>query len=296
MRILVIGILPHESGKTTLAKALVSELVSRGLRVGVSKPVAGHNLWYQKASFDNSRSLGILVGEDAVELKRSSGSEDLVEAINPFDVALAPPDPDPYLRSLRSYIEILSSPLSTAVMARVSICSGDRIYSEHYIIEARLSKLPDHLRELVVELYQRLKPKPVPARPEGLERIMALGSAAAEECYKALSKIHQNLVIESFNNAASPVQNLDELDTAIAVSPGKIYVYEGQDYLRALHAVSSVRSPAYRGWWPSTSEVLGLIQPRASMAVPLSWNIQRFGEFSERLADLVLKTIPARSS
>ena len=281
------GLVPHESGKTTIAKALVGELVSRGYRVGVAKPVAGHNIWYQRLSVRNSYEHRILVGEDAVELKRVSGSEDPLEAINPLDIAVAPQDPEPYLKNLRSYHEALSSILLSAAMIRVSICEGKNIHTHHYIVEKRVERTPKSIKDLVLSIAEKVYPKPIPIDPEALENLILTGYATTELCYRYLSEKHQALVLESFNDAASPVTDPGTVDLVLAVSPGKLFIYNGSVYRKALNIVLGIEGSIHRKWWPSTSEVLRLISPISSINIPFLEDIGGFASFAETLADRV---------
>ncbi len=287
MRIMIVGLVPHESGKTTIAKALVGELVARGYRVGVSKPVAGHNIWYQRISVRNTHEHGILVGEDAVELKRASSSEDPLEAINPLDIASAPQDPEPYLRSLRSYHEALSSTILSAIMIRVSSCTRGGIYTSHYLVERRFEKIPGSVRSVILSIASKIRPKPVSIEPEDLENMILAGYASAEICYRYVSEKHENLVLESFNDAASPITDPGDLDLVLAVSPGKLFIYNGSVYRKALGVVLGVEGGLHRRWWPSTSEVVRLINPIGSMDIPFLDDIASFASFTETLVDRV---------
>jgi len=292
---MIVGLVPHESGKTTIAKALVGELVSRGYRVGVAKPVAGHNIWYQRLSVKNSYEHRILVGEDAVELKRVSGSEDPLEVINPLDIAAAPQDPEPYLKNLRSYHETLSSILLSAVMLRVSICEGKNIYTYHYIVEKRAERSPKSIKDLVLSIAERIYPKPTPIDPEALENLVLAGYATAELCYRYLSEKHQTLVLESFNDAASPVTDPGTTDLVLAVSPGKLFIYNGSVYRKALNVVLGIEGSIHRKWWPSTSEILRLISPISSMDIPFLEDIASFASFAETLVDNIESLIKESS-
>jgi predicted P-loop ATPase/GTPase len=294
-RILIVGLTPHDAGKTTVARALTSELVSRGYRVGVSKPIAGHNLWYQRGSVRNSMELGILVGEDAVELKRSSGSEDPVEAINPVDIALAPLDPEPFLKNLRGYHEALSSLTLSTVMMRITTCMDRKIYTTHYIVGRRVGRTPAAVRAVIEAIASRISPKPIDINPELVEQLAIAGYMGAEACYRAIAGKHQILVIESFNDAASPLIDPGDIDTVLAVTPGKILLYSGAQYLNTLRVVTSVEGSIYRRWWPSTSEILKYIKPLDIMDIPYIEYIDKFGEFSEKLTDRVIRKIEAIS-
>ncbi|MEM1610821.1 MAG: hypothetical protein QXQ57_04145 [Sulfolobales archaeon] len=284
----MVGLITHDAGKTTIARALISELVSRGYRVGVAKPVAGHNIWYQPASVRNSIENRILVGEDAVVLKKTSGSEDPLEAINPLDIALAPLDPIHYLRSLRSYEDAMASMISSAIMLRISICMEGDIKTAHYIVYRRLERIPGGVRRVVEDIASKIYPRPIAIDAEALEPLILEGYVASETCYRAIANKHQIMVIESFNNSASPLARLESIDAVIAVSPGKILIYDGPTYLKALKVILGVEGSIHRRWWPTTSEVLRLISPIEIIDTPYIEDINLFGEFTEKLADKVI--------
>jgi predicted P-loop ATPase/GTPase len=285
---LVVGLITHDAGKTTVARALISELVSRGYRVGVAKPVAGHNIWYQPASVRNSIENHILVGEDAVVLKKTSGSEDPLEAINPLDIALAPLDPIYYLKSLRSYEDVMASMISSAIMLRISICIERGINTAHYIVYRRLERIPSSVRRVVEDIALKVYPRPIAIDAEALEPLILEGYIASETCYRAIANRHQVMVIESFNNSASPLARLENIDAVIAVSPGKILIYDGLTYLKALKVVLDVEGSIHRRWWPTTSEVLRLISPLEIIDTPYIEDINLFGEFTENLTDKIM--------
>ena len=289
LKILVVGLIPYEAGKTTVAKAVVGELVSRGFSVGVSKPVAGHNLWYQSASIRNTLEHKVLVGEDAVALKRIAGIEDPIEIINPLDIALAPIDPIYYLKNLRGFHEILSSMISSAIMMRISLClDKSRVETNHFLVKDRFDRLPKTIRVLVSRIASSIKPQPVYIESEVLEELFLRGYIAAETCYNAIKNLYQVLVIESFNDSATPISSIEDISSVIAVSPGKTLIYDGETYSKALKVVLGVDT-RLRGSWPSTSEISRLINPVVILDTPHIEDIDEYNRYVEDLVDSILK-------
>ncbi len=47
LRVLIVGMLPFDSGKTTVARQIVKSLCEKGHTVEYLKPVSGHNYWYR---------------------------------------------------------------------------------------------------------------------------------------------------------------------------------------------------------------------------------------------------------
>ena len=46
-KVLIAGMIPHDSGKTTIGLKLIEILKEKGVRTGISKPISGFNGWYQ---------------------------------------------------------------------------------------------------------------------------------------------------------------------------------------------------------------------------------------------------------
>ena len=121
------------------------------------------------------------------------------------------------------------------------------------------------------------------------------GYATAELCYRYLSEKHQTLVLESFNDAASPVTDPGTTDLVLAVSPGKLFIYNGSVYRKALNVVLGIEGSIHRKWWPSTSEILRLISPISSMDIPFLEDIASFASFAETLVDNIESLIKESS-
>lgn len=113
------GLLPRDSGKTTFTIALANALKYAGYSVTVFKPVAGHSAWFQHESFMESIAIGVLVGEDVLTYMKEGLIED-VDLQNPIDILTAPHDIMKY-RSITLYLESLESGIRQAVLARISI-------------------------------------------------------------------------------------------------------------------------------------------------------------------------------
>lgn len=93
VKILISGLLVYDSGKTWLAISLAKRLKGYGHRVGIYKPIAGHNAWTQYKTVVISKKLGILVGEDVFNYISILGmGKEIIPFMNPIDILLAPPE------------------------------------------------------------------------------------------------------------------------------------------------------------------------------------------------------------
>jgi predicted P-loop ATPase/GTPase len=160
--------------------------------------------------------------------------------------------------------------------------------SIYYIVYKRLERLLSGVGKVMENIAYNINPKPVAIDAEALEPLILEGYLASETCYRAIANKHQVMVIESFNDSASPLARLDSLDIVLAVSPGKILLYDGPTYLKALKAVLGVEGSIHRKWWPTTSEVLRLLSPLNSIDTPYIEYLDLFGEFTETLVDRVI--------
>lgn len=200
-------------------------LTELGYRVGVFKPVAGHDMWSQYPVFKKSRKLGFLLGEDVSLYSEYLGIGDIL-AVNPVDLLLSPLNPDKYVaeRNIRRYLEELSNPLLQIVMARVHKCSSGE--TTHFLIEDNAVKAPPALRKELEEFASETG-----ATRTNVEKILELLSNKSiddelDYCLNKISKDKEFVLIESFNNALIPYMGLrDKIDELIVVAPGAAIIY-----------------------------------------------------------------------
>ncbi len=282
MRVLVVGLLEHDSGKTTVAEAIVKELKRRGIDVGVSKPIAGHNAWYQFYTIEESKKLGLLVGEDALRLYRVAQPGDPLELVSPVDVIVAPLDPEYFEWRIREYQDAISDLSNMAVLARASRIYDSSLVTMHMIVPDTLNKLPPSIADEIRSLAESLKPEPVAISKSDLELFLSFEAPSiADEAVEALSRKHEVVVVESYNDCASPCREALKANAVVAVAPGRVAVYEGSRYAKAFDVASSLRRTA------RTREVLPLLRPVASLPMPVKSKFEE-SDTVERLVDTIL--------
>jgi len=229
MRVLVVGFLEYDSGKTSLMLSLAKKLKNKNFMV--AKPIAGHSAWHQYETVINSFKLGLLVGEDAYKLASTIGKIDMLHLINPIDLLITPLDP----LLARGEAE---KPLNIALM-RTTEFEGGKISTEHYICYENIRRSPLTLRKILVKLAKKLDAKPL-SYAECYDILMKKSDMIAN---KALKEIYDNfslIAVESFNNVAFPCTLALEVDYVLAVSPGKVVIYKGEEYNKAVKIYSSI--------------------------------------------------------
>ena len=282
-RVLVAGLLIYNSGKTWLGVSLIRRLISYGARVGVFKPVAGHDAWSQYRTVVESFKRGVLVGEDVIEYTGVVGDID-VALVNPIDVLLAPPDLVNYLSNVYSYLEDLENQFKQAVLARMSLCSDGS--TQHFVFKENLVAVPPPLRDELERLSTRLN-----AINSGIgdfiERLR--GRDIEDELMKCLKRVEMGrevTVIESFNNAIAPFKTiLSEADLLLVVAPSVVAIY--RDVKEAVTAVDeAVKSYGERGF--EAVHLLSKVKPSEVLYIKPRRAIDEYDESIESLARMIL--------
>ncbi|MGC9147883.1 MAG: hypothetical protein ACP5GI_00325 [Sulfolobales archaeon] len=297
--VLIVGLLPHESGKTFLASSLAEELRLRGINIGVSKPIAGHSLWYQWSTYIDSIKEGVLVGFDAMVLKKKSVSKDPLEMINPIDLATIPPDF--VYRDSRDieflYSEYLSArSIDITAVGRVSLCKEKSdVETKHYIIRDHIEKLNESNKEYIYKLAEKLSPKPLEIFKREFLRILQDSYVYVDNCLDHIVKTHMLTIIESFNDSAAPtIRSLDS-DLTLIVLPGRVYVYEGSRYKMAFEVISDVSKKLSNPLenWVSTRELIRLLRNSYlyTLEIPHSMEETKYKEKISILTDRITRLL-----
>ncbi len=251
MKILVVGLLPYESGKTTLARYLIEDAVDRGFDVGVSKPVSSTNGWYNYDCIVRSAKYGKLVGNDIYILHKASKSSEPIEFENPFVLLLMPPDPERIEWRSSAYTAL--SITEQIVLIRITTLKE----TKHIYIPSNAERITNTLREELDVLINRLDPKPINLTHENLNNLIFRSYIISDECLEYIVRNHEITVIESYSDAAAPNRKSLDSDFVIVVAPSKIAIYNGEMYKKALDVVANVKEP----WLTKTEDVLPLLHP-----------------------------------
>lgn len=227
--VLVAGLLPYDSGKTwfTLGAALAAR--ERGLRVGVFKPVAAHNIWYSPRTVRKSFELGMLVGNDVLRYYEN-GLVDDIGVANPVAIATAPPDPGKYA-SIEGYMSDFEDVGRIAVLSRVyNFDEGKHV---HYVHEENLSRSGGWAQRLIERMRTALSAEQ--RSFADLTRFLYSNSVVENlnRCLRRLESRFEVVFVESFSDAFTPYGQLPQsVDLITLVAPGVVYVYSDVEGLR----------------------------------------------------------------
>lgn len=269
--ILVVGVLPYDSGKTTMATSLIEEAVERGIDVGVSKPVSAFNGWYQYEYLAKSIESRLLIGEDAHRLHKSAKSTDPIEIESPQTVLLLPPDPEKVGWRSSTYTAITYQ--RQVAVVRVTSLEG----TKHYYVPENIKLLTKPLRKEAEKLTSAVNPEPLNAR--SVDKLLLESRKMADECLNYIKRNHELTFVESYNNFAAPTAGSLDSDVVVAVAPSKAAIFKGEDYRKAVTVFSSMKEP----WKTVTEDILPLLRPE---------KVVEFGPGgAEGVLDLILKVI-----
>ena len=276
MRVLVVGLLPYDSGKTSVAAALTSELRARGVDAVAAKPVGAHSAWSQHHTVELSFKLGLLVGEDAYTLWLASGKAEPIELTSTLDVLTAPPDPT------KAFYEAASQITWQAAVIRETHLE-DAPKTRHILIPENIALTTPPLQDELLKLASALKAKPAERRE--VAKVITEASAEAEKSLKVLEERHEVLIVESYNDAAAPTPSLS-YSTVIAVAPGRALVYPGDRYRLAAKAA---RQPPNQ---LTVDKITPLLKPKHTIPTKPRDKSSLYTprEDTQKLADIILAT------
>ncbi len=274
MRVLIVGLLQFDSGKTSVAVSLVGEAVQRGVDVGVLKPVTAFSGWYHYPSLERSRRFGKLIGEDVYKLHRVARSSDPIEFESPVVLMHMPPDPE-RVEWQSSYFTALN--MGEQVVA-LRITKPD--CTKHLYVPSNVERLTEIMRREAMSLIESLNPRP--EESEDVEEFILNVGRFADECVEYICSRHELTVIESFNNASAPSEKSKDVDVVLLTAPTKVAIYEGKRYCKAVDLL--LKPP----WLITSEEVVSLLKPVKTIEIPPK--AKREGVWVEGLLDEVLNS------
>ncbi|MGC9112854.1 hypothetical protein [Acidilobus sp.] len=264
MKVLVAGLVPRNSGKTTLAASLTAQLIREGFTVAPSKPVGATDLWGSPDAVAYTRRLHVLATEDGYVLYKASGERLPVEIVNPVGALLVPTPRSKY-PSRTAYEASLSQPYSRAALLRITSCVGGSS-SVHLVNSAALSRVTRPVEQEVQDIVSYLTPPPVQVNEQVVEGIF-MGSAneAADSCIALEERSSDVVVIESNSDVAAPTPASAAPDLVVLVSPGEAYIVDGRRYRSAMEILVMDGKP----WVSKASELFELTGYTGRVELPL---------------------------
>ena len=220
LKILVNGLLEEDSGKTWTIISLYNALEERGFKVGIYKPISGHNGWRQFDTIIESINRKLLICEDALKYLKHTDIKYPVELINPIDFLLIPTDLNAY-GNISEYIASLENQYRQGVMLRIS--SFKEGFTNHYMIKENYNKVVPSLKPWLEKLVRLLDPIEIDIKQ--LFDILSTNyvDKILNNDLEELDKDNDIVLIESFNNISVPYRKIiKHIDRILTVTPGYI--------------------------------------------------------------------------
>ena len=245
--VFVCGALPESSGKTTVARALISELVKKGFLALPFKPLSSHSFWWRHETYLTCLERGSLFSYDIFEIAKEFKVGIPVEVLNPIDILLSP-----LVLSISSVGGLEEYPhirlFDNLAMSRFTYVDDDikHVYCYRDLEQTRqlLEKVADKAEQVVEvkSVQDFLK----------LQRKFYLKSI--ETCFKQVEKDADFIIIEGYGDLVYPWKKVEESKLILVAAPGYLLVYETTKFFKAIKQVS--RPPLAR-----FAEISRLVKP-----------------------------------
>ncbi|MFO7677796.1 MAG: hypothetical protein R6V50_05385 [Thermoplasmatota archaeon] len=248
--ILIIGLKNKNSGKTSLARAVISYLKEEEFNVSGFKPFSGNNIWYDFDMISEALKQGRIYSKDVQFLKKESDINIGEESLNPIHRIWNEP----------SIIDPITH-LPNFILDRINLQSGS--HNEQLVV------INQHNRQQLNKRYfKKIVEKSYITQPisdiESLNKLtQKYYHKALVNTYQAIEKKFDFIVIESYaDQALLPWNGLHHFDVVLAIEPGHIMMYDPAQYGKALQVSKQVHS-----WEVSTQRIAELLKPMRRLSL-----------------------------
>ncbi|HEU97744.1 MAG: hypothetical protein ACP5I2_01895 [Fervidicoccaceae archaeon] len=256
--VLISGLLPYDSGKTSLALSMMRKGKESGIKLSPFKPVSAHSIFTQLHSFEESEKRGYLIGNDALEYEKEAGlKRERTLFANPVDLLLSPLDPPTKTseEALGDYMEGMENQLLMAALMRFTSCVKGETH--HYLFEENMKRFPKNFRKRIESFAESVRAEKIELR----DALNFLGSRRADEeldsCLEIAIENGDGVIAESFSDSLYPYSGIiRKVSSLVIVAPGKAYVY-----LNAENVRRAVLSPALSSKAPRSIYFLSHLKP-----------------------------------
>ncbi|MFW9839283.1 MAG: hypothetical protein ACFFES_00160 [Candidatus Thorarchaeota archaeon] len=232
-RVLLVGMNSFDSGKTELAKKLVSAYSGDGQTVEYFKPMSGHNYWFNYEHTKNCLEKGQLVSKDATRVRSAFNSKSPIELANPVHSLFVPLRIERPLQTLPNTLG-LSGSSSILTMERFSKPSGSRVDTTVLLAQKLVEA-----DQLIINLEEvgKLTRGAAILEVNSFEAVREFEQINFEryvsESFNVIENLADVVVIEGFNDAAWPWDKLASVDVVLVVGPGHVFSYDPEKFRKA---------------------------------------------------------------
>jgi predicted P-loop ATPase/GTPase len=242
--ILIIGLKNTDSGKTTLARAIISYLKDKNYKSCGFKPFSGNNIWYDFDIIDKTLSEGKIYSKDALLLKQESTIDVAIETMNPIHRIWNEPASIDTMTQLPNFI-----------IDRITIYNKSKHKHLLIIIQDNLKQIPDRYLKKISKKYHN---QHIINNIETLNKfIKKYYKKSIETNYQFIKNQCDYTIIESYaDQALFEWDGLNHFDRVIAIKPWHILSYNPKKYEKALQVSKQLYS-----WETSTKKITDLLKP-----------------------------------
>jgi predicted P-loop ATPase/GTPase len=242
--ILIIGLKPINSGKTSLAQAVISHLKQQQCKAVGFKPFSGSNIWYDFDMIDTTLSQSRIFSKDVMVLKQEARVDIDEEQLNPIHRIWNEPAIIDPITSLPSFI-----------LDRITLHTKSK---KQYLLVINQNNVSQLNKKYFENLFKKPYEKQFISDVNTLNELTSTYyQKAIRDSYQKIKKIFDVVVVESYaDNALLPWNGLDHFDVVLAITPGCIFSYDPIQYEKALQVSKQMYS-----WEVSTSKIAEMLKP-----------------------------------
>ncbi len=263
------GLLEYNSGKTTIAKDIIS-CFENDLSVKTSpfKPLSGNNLYFHYDLIkEHVDKFGNFVSLDIVELL-SCSSIDLSQIIaNPVHRVSTQALSYDFFKegSINTFYSKYTG--SVTLFQRFTICKQDSEVENIYLLNEPIYKNKKFWNDLLLTepiLKQANEIKFFKNEHEYYSLNSQFYADATKSSFENVKANSSVIVVESFNNSAHPAWCIREADLIFIVGPGSLFLYDPESYFRAIDNYRAIN----RNKPTATEEILKFATPKDAFSLP----------------------------
>lgn len=257
--IFIIGVLPENSGKTTLATALVSALKDLGIKISAFKPISGHSMWWQFSSYKMCLKYGSLFCEDAFKFWKLLQQSIPIEIINPVDVLFSMPDVNHSSPSLIRFF-FGNENYDWFAMGRFTVVEEK---PKHIIYFKKDPSAPVIMPNDLLKIVKSKADEVVEVKNihEYLNLHQKYCERAISTCYDFLNRISDEIIVESFNDAVYPWRGVEHSEVVLAIAPAHVLIYDPKSFFKTVRKFKDPYTKTYQ-------DVYSFIKPLEILKLP----------------------------